>query len=143
MSLPVLVLKPEALAAREARRWVRGALESRGLLAVVDVAELLLTEVVTNAVLHAGTRIEVSIGPPTPDGVRLEVRDGSGDAPVRRLGLSRTATTGRGTRLLDSLASRWGWEPTPDGGKVTWFLVPPDHGDDVSSPEDLMDRWAT
>jgi len=139
----VLVLQPEALAAREARRWVRGALASQGLLELLDVAELLITEVVTNSVLHAGTRIEVSIGPPTADGVRLEVRDGSGVGPVRRIGLSRTATTGRGTHLLDSLASRWGWEPTTDGGKVTWFLVLPDLGDDASSPEDLMDRWAT
>jgi len=36
---------------------------------------------------------------------------------------SATAATGRGLRLLESLAVRWGVRPEPDGGKVVWFEV--------------------
>lgn len=137
----LLVLQPEAISARTARRWASAELASLGLDDLADVVELLVTEVVTNSVIHAGTVIQVRICH-EGSGVRVEVRDGSRVSPRRHVGFSRTATTGRGTQLLDSLASRWGWLPTDDGGKVTWFLLLPGDHEQVDADQ-LLDRWST
>jgi anti-sigma regulatory factor (Ser/Thr protein kinase) len=122
-----IVLPPRATSPREARRWVAQQLEDMGLQPFVEQAELLSTELVTNALLHAGTTIRVRVAR-EGQGVRIEVQDGSRVVPSRRL-YSPTATTGRGTRLLDSLADEWGWETVPDG-KVTWLRL-----------ENVRDAW--
>jgi len=103
---------------------------------------LLTSEVVTNAVLHAGTPAEVTVRADGA-GVRVEVADGATAPPVRRLGYSRTATTGRGCLLLDGMATRWGWTPLA-AGKVTWFVVEPepDRPDHVEATgEELLAAW--
>ena len=118
----------------EARRW------ARGVLAAWDAGELewelsqLLTEVVTNAVLHAGTPVRIVLEQEVPSGrLRCEVSD---DSPVRpRMRRHSTeATTGRGLQLLDSVAAAWGVEPLA-AGKTVWFEV--DGAGDVSLGEDL------
>ena len=105
-----------------ARRFVRDLMIDSDTLADLDTASLLVTEIVTNAVLHARApmtlRVEVSA-----DVVRIEVRDGS-QLPPRVHGFAPTAATGRGLRLLESLAVRWGVRPEPgSGGKAVWFEV--------------------
>ena len=92
-------------------------------VADVDTALLLVSEVVTNALLHgaAPRTLQVDV---RPDTIRVEVADGSPVLP-RVHGFASTATTGRGLRLLDSLASRWGADPDPRDGKVVWFEVGP------------------
>jgi anti-sigma regulatory factor (Ser/Thr protein kinase) len=104
-----------------ARRFVRDLMIDSNTSADLDTASLLVTEIVTNAVLHAlaplSLRVEVSA-----DVVRVEVRDGS-QMPPRVHAFSPTAATGRGLRLLESLAVRWGVRPEPSGGKVVWFEV--------------------
>lgn len=104
-----------------ARRFVRDLMLDSDSVADLDTASLLVTEIVTNAVLHAVApmklRVEVSA-----DVVRIEVRDGSQLQP-RVHAFSATAATGRGLRLLESLAVRWGVRPEPDGGKAVWFEV--------------------
>ncbi len=88
---------------------------------VVDIVELLTSEIVTNAILHgrAGPRLFVEMG----DGViRVGVHDMSPDMPVRR----RTRpddVSGRGVLIVDELASAWGVEPEGAGGKRVWFEV--------------------
>ncbi|MCF6378006.1 SpoIIE family protein phosphatase [Nocardioides KLBMP 9356] len=101
-----------------ARRLLRAALD--GVLddALAEPAELLLSEVVTNAFVHAGGIATVRVRA-TPVAVRVEVEDGSSRHPTRR-GFTTTAGTGRGLRLLDELADRWGSAPRPEG-KVVWF----------------------
>ena len=86
----------------------------------LDDLLLCLSEVVTNAVLHAGPPIIVT-GGVVDTKVRVEVTDGSKVAPVaRRPGHS--SPTGRGLMLLDHLTSAWGVEISSDG-KTVWFEI--------------------
>jgi anti-sigma regulatory factor (Ser/Thr protein kinase) len=82
--------------------------------------ELLLcvSEVVTNAVLHARSAATMTVRR-SADLLTIEVRDGDPTAPVRRPH-STTATTGRGLRILDDLTVRWGTRRVGPG-KVVWF----------------------
>ncbi len=82
--------------------------------------ELLLcvSEVVTNAVLHARSAPTLTVSRQA-DLLTVEVADDDPTQPVRRPH-SATATTGRGLRILDDLTVRWGTRLTA-GGKVVWF----------------------
>jgi anti-sigma regulatory factor (Ser/Thr protein kinase) len=117
----VLELASTTASVPAARRFVRDRMLDSDTAADLDTASLLVTEIVTNAVLHARApmtlRVEVSA-----DVVRVEVSDGS-QLPPRVHAFSATAATGRGLRLLQSLAARWGVRPDPGGGKVVWFDV--------------------
>ena len=113
-------LPPQAVSARRARRWVTGRISDLGLEPLCDAVELLTAEVVTNALLHAGTEVRLRVRR-EGSGVEVEVRDGS-TVPPHRQHFSRTATTGRGVGLLDDLADEWGWRPETDG-KTVWFRV--------------------
>ena len=121
---------------REARRFLTGCLESWGQEAGVWTGQLLLGELVTNAVLHAGgSAFSVRVAE-LPDGaVRLEVRDGSVRPPrVRDYGSS--ATTGRGVALVAQLSRGWGVVPD-SAGKVVWCEIVADDGigDPLAVPE--------
>ncbi len=96
---------------------------------LVETAVLLVSEVVTNALLHAGTRIDVAVSVDRT-GVRVEVGDGSLHLPVRRR-YSPTAGTGRGMMLLEQMVDEWGVQTRHDG-KVVWFRLGTgaDDGDD-------------
>jgi PAS domain S-box-containing protein len=107
-------------AAGRARRAVREALETAGAAQLRDVAELVVSELVTNAVVHAGTQMLVRITA-EPTAVRVEIGDGSHHLPVRRR-WAETAGTGRGLRIVDEHVDRWGADLT-DGGKVVWFEI--------------------
>lgn len=101
---------------------VTEALRSWGLDDLADDASLLVSEVVTNAVLHAGTEVVVSIRR-HGSAVRIEVADGSPVVPTRRR-YHDDAVTGRGLQILESAASAWGTTVNDSGGgggKVVWF----------------------
>jgi anti-sigma regulatory factor (Ser/Thr protein kinase) len=119
-----LLLGPQPASARIARRFAHETLRRLGAGAVVDVGALLTSELVTNAVLHGeGGPIELSIDPDQDDRrrIRITVRDGSDDAPEPRQA-SSDDTHGRGLRLVEILADRWGVELAgPGQGKVVWF----------------------
>ena len=106
-------------APREARQFVRGALAEVDP-DLVDAVELLVSELVTNAVIHASSapRLEVAL---LPDRVRVEVQDDDPALPARRVP-DEDRPGGRGLLLLDGVASSWGAEPRGDG-KVVWFEV--------------------
>jgi anti-sigma regulatory factor (Ser/Thr protein kinase) len=82
------------------------------------VATLLTSELVTNAILHAGTEIEVEVTLEAGR-ARVAVKDRNSQLPEPRTG-PRDATTGRGLRLVAAMASAWGAERIDDG-KVVWF----------------------
>ena len=87
---------------------------------LVDDAELLVSELVTNAVLHAHTGVAVSLR--VGAGVlRIEVADGSLDRPRPRHPAD-DAVTGRGPLLVEALSTSWARERR-EGGKVVWFEV--------------------
>lgn len=88
-----------------------------------DLAELgvlLVSELVTNAILHAGTSIGLRVRG-TTGWLRVEVSDGSTRQP-HICDYSADATTGRGLDLVEALATGWGTETTANG-KVVWFEV--------------------
>lgn len=129
-----LPLPAHPSSSRDARRWVTDRLAELGLDPLADAVELLTSEVVTNALIHAGTPMVLRVRT-EGQGVRVEVRDGSPTPPARRH-YSATATTGRGVEMLDSLADDWGWRPDPEG-KAVWFTVL--HAREVWAPLDLDD----
>jgi hypothetical protein len=89
----------------------------------------LVTELVTNAILHARTVVQVCLER-RDEIVRVEVRDGSPIRPaLRDHGLH--ATTGRGLALVSRLAATWGVDVGSDG-KVVWAHLA-DEADDESS----------
>lgn len=101
-----------------ARRFVRDALRDAGV--DVDTAILLVSEVVTNAVLHARSPLRVRVT--TGDGfARVAVTDGS-PVPPRLHTFSHMSATGRGLRMVEQLSRAWGVETSNDG-KTVWFEV--------------------
>jgi anti-sigma regulatory factor (Ser/Thr protein kinase) len=110
-----LELGPDATTPRAVRRKVAEAYADHPRK---ETLLLCVSEVVTNAVLHARTPIELHL---RDDGttIRVEVRDESTVAPVRRH-VESASPTGRGLHLLDRLADRWGVEMRSDG-KTVWF----------------------
>jgi anti-sigma regulatory factor (Ser/Thr protein kinase) len=114
----VLDLPPTTDSVPVARRFVRARLGDGP--ADVDTASLLVSEVVTNAILHARTTVTLTVEV-DDQVVRITVRDGSPVRPRLR-SFAPTSATGRGLRLLDHLARRWGVDADPaTGGKVVWF----------------------
>ncbi len=84
-----------------------------------DVAVLLVSELVTNALVH-GTPPVALHARRTSDGLRVEVYDrAAATQPVVR-DTPLDVPGGQGLRLVEALASRWGWTPA-DGGKSVWF----------------------
>ena len=102
-----------------ARRFVGGLLVCRPFAGRVsaDDVQLVVSELATNAVIHAGTPFSVSIS--SDDSViRIAVSDWSVTAPVMRDAAPR-AVSGRGLRLVAAVADDWGVERGPDG-KTVW-----------------------
>jgi anti-sigma regulatory factor (Ser/Thr protein kinase) len=86
---------------------------------VAEVAVLLASELVTNAVVHGRVPIAVD-AVADARAVRVEVHDaGSGIAAPRRP--ASDAISGRGLAIVDALATRWRAEPVPGDGKRVWF----------------------
>jgi anti-sigma regulatory factor (Ser/Thr protein kinase) len=89
---------------------------------VVETARLLVTEVVTNVVLHARTTCLVEVER-IGRTARILVSDGSAALPQPRTN-GAEASTGRGLRLLGTLATAWGINRPPERrGKTVWFDV--------------------
>lgn len=110
----------------EARRFVRRALADMGTEDLEFEACQVVSELATNAVIHAATAFQVDI---ERDGDTLEIRvsDGSAKSPITKAH-SDHATTGRGLRLVAKLATQWGTELTP-GGKTVWCILTAGAGD--------------
>jgi anti-sigma regulatory factor (Ser/Thr protein kinase) len=116
--------------AGRARATTRRALRAAGLPDDhVERAALLVSELVTNAVVHASSdvRIRVRARPVT----RIEIEDDSpelphapSDHPVRT-STDTLEPGGLGISIVSGLASRWGADPRPDG-KVVWFELDPE-----------------
>ncbi|MGW6021879.1 SpoIIE family protein phosphatase [Streptomyces sp. NPDC055099] len=109
-----------------ARSFVRDTLQGWGFTDIVDDAVVLTSELVTNAVVHAGTAADV-LCLRTEDAVRIEVSD---HYPEREIPLQQAAVNmgnpdregGRGLQLCAALATRWGVDYTPTQKQV-WFQL--------------------
>ncbi|WP_257032406.1 MULTISPECIES: ATP-binding protein [unclassified Streptomyces] len=104
-----------------ARRLVLSVLESWDLHQYLEAGELLTSELVANAVRHAAGRtigLQVSR---KPGWLRVEVRDSSRSLPCMILAEAKPVNEqGRGLKVVDDLADRWGADLLPRG-KGVWF----------------------
>lgn len=132
-------LLPSPTIARQARRVVDEELVALGRPELIDDVDIVVTELVVNAVIHARTTIELTIRP-AGSGVRVEVSDGSPVIP-RWTPAAMSSTSGRGLILVNRMTSAWGVEPH-DGGKTVWAVIeqPADWAED-SSFEELLAQW--
>jgi anti-sigma regulatory factor (Ser/Thr protein kinase) len=112
-------LAPHPTAPRAARDLVSRTLLEWRLSQQVPDACLVVSELVTNAMIHAGTDIDLAIAEHRRS-IRIAVRDYSHDLPVEQHG--RSAEHGRGLGIVAELASAWGVLPHADGGKVVWAV---------------------
>ncbi|MFI1757497.1 ATP-binding protein [Streptomyces sp. NPDC020571] len=122
-----LEVRPDPSEVGRARRWARSRLAGSGIRADEPLAEtlvLLVSELVTNAVVHTGRSAVLRLVLPgavteeTEEAtVRLEVEDASDRAPVPRCA-GGEATGGRGLALVDGLADRWGWSREGTGKRI-------------------------
>lgn len=103
-----------------ARRFVKRALERWEAKSEIELVELLVSELVTNSIVHARSDVEVSVGIEA-DVARVAVFDSSLDPPVRKLARP-DESTGRGMLMLDALSTAWGIDYTA-GGKSVWFEI--------------------
>jgi serine phosphatase RsbU (regulator of sigma subunit)/anti-sigma regulatory factor (Ser/Thr protein kinase) len=102
------------------RRLVRETLTEWQLTELRDTVELLVSELVTNAIQHAGGDIRLRLQR-DEDGLLCEVCDNTRTPPELQE-LSATAERGRGILLVKELSRRWGYRRTASG-KVVWFTL--------------------
>lgn len=118
----VSTLPPLGSSPSTARRVVESVVRERGLDAILDEALLLVTELVTNAVVHAGTEIDVRLDV-SDARLRVEVIDRTpGLLHVDSHLPSEQREGGRGLLLLDALAAEWGTRHF-GWGKSVWFVL--------------------
>ncbi|MFD0145506.1 MULTISPECIES: ATP-binding protein [unclassified Streptomyces] len=103
----------------EVRHALRRMLRTWGGPGASDVAELLTSELVTNALIHTdhGAVVTATV---VPDSLRVEVRDFVSGVPEPRVPIADDGTNGRGLVLVQELADSWGVE-AHGVGKVVWF----------------------
>ena len=129
---------------RAGRRFVRDTLERWGHPDVAEDAALVASELITNAVLHARTRVGLVVRR-AQDRIRIEVADSSPHLPrVRRHSVQ--SGTGRGLQLVAAMAVDWGAEPRHDGGKVVWVelaaRIEAGRDDETAASEPVIDLEA-
>ena len=122
MSVPLL-LSPEPQSVRRARLWVVEELQGLGREDLADAAELGVSELVTNAILHADPPITVRLGG-TAEHPRVEVHDNSRRPPSVNTDMAEDdkllRTVGRGLGIVALYSTSWGADVSRDG-KVVWF----------------------
>jgi anti-sigma regulatory factor (Ser/Thr protein kinase) len=123
--LAYLDVEPQPAAVPRARRYAREALGGWGLADAADDAELIISELVTNAVTStAGLPFEAQVGlllAADHTWLALLVWDASSGLPVRRPP-DAGASAGRGLQIVEALSARWG-SCADRGGKVVWALL--------------------
>jgi anti-sigma regulatory factor (Ser/Thr protein kinase) len=112
---------------------------------LVDNAELLVSEIVTNAVRHGAPNLRLMVVV-QDGGLSIQVADGSSRLPVARARSAAHASSGRGLEIVELLAASWGAEVDPaTGGKTVWFRVTdfaqPEAGRVVGSGREKGTTW--
>ena len=111
-----LQLPPEPSSAGKARQFVASTLTAGD--EVGELAVLLVSELASNAVLHARTSFELVVDDDF-ERLRVEVHDNSPVLPTLKDYVAESVT-GRGLHIVASSADNWGFEAS-DRGKVVWF----------------------
>jgi anti-sigma regulatory factor (Ser/Thr protein kinase) len=116
----ILPIPADAAAIGHARSFTAAFLRDHGVAGLSDTVVLLVSELVTNALLHSSSSAELRLLLTKSD-LRVEVRDKSPATPYVKQ-YSDTATTGRGMLIVDTLAKSWGAK-AENSGKVVWFTM--------------------
>ena len=118
-----LPLSSDPQSAKAARVWVGDVLEKLGRVDLIGAAELGVSELVTNAILHADPPITVRVRG-TRDHPRVEVHDHSTSAPEVNVEMAEDdhllSTIGRGLGIVALYSTTWGSDVSADG-KTVWF----------------------
>jgi len=123
-------LAPGHESVKASRNFTRATLRRWGMAEVSDAAELVVSELVTNALRHG---LLSARRMPEEHPIRLRllrqtpylmclVTDPGSDVPVRR-DSDECAESGRGLQVVESCSLQWGWQPLDDDGKVVWALM--------------------
>jgi hypothetical protein len=112
-------LAPHPTAPRASRNFVSRTLLDWGMGRLIPSASLVVSELVTNATIHAGSDVDLSLSWDL-EALRLTVRDNSFDLPRQRF--SRFDQNGRGLCVVAGLSRSFGVLPTDDG-KVVWAVL--------------------
>jgi hypothetical protein len=128
-------LSPAPEEARTARQFVRELLTCWGLGHLTDDAELIVAELVVNAVKHGLRTVSYSATPGSfaasslrlcllrrVGEIMLAVTDPSDEAPVPRTP-DWTGESGRGLQIVGALSYVWGWSPIEGHGKAVWAVL--------------------
>jgi anti-sigma regulatory factor (Ser/Thr protein kinase) len=126
------MLGPRPESVKTGRDFTRATLVDWDLPDLTDLAELVVSELVTNALRHGipsacefasehGIRLRLLAQPPF---VMCMVTDPGSDIPVLRK-TGPTSESGRGLNVVESCSVRWGWHLLDEGGKVVWALLRP------------------
>jgi anti-sigma regulatory factor (Ser/Thr protein kinase) len=113
--------EPNADQVLAARRFVTAELRSWGVVDGTDDVPLLVSELATNAVLHARSDFEVTVLA-HPGRVRVEVLDRNSRLPSVA-SVPADAYSGRGLMLVKAIAAAWGVDAHSDDGKTIWFEI--------------------
>jgi anti-sigma regulatory factor (Ser/Thr protein kinase) len=125
------LLGPRPESVKTGRDFARATLADWGLPALTDLAELVVSELVTNALRHGipsarklgDHRVRLRLLAQAPF-VMCMVTDPGSEIPVLRES-APLAENGRGLNVVESCCVRWGWHLLDDGGKVVWALLRP------------------
>ncbi|MDI5971567.1 serine/threonine-protein phosphatase [Streptomyces sp. SL13] len=118
---------------RRARQFLREWLHSVELTDLTQDAELLASEVVTNALVHGDSDVDIHVRR-YPERVRIEVRDSDPHLALPAAALAEDeAEGGRGLIIVSAMASAWGNSPS-GRGKTVWFELPTPDGDEPRTP---------
>ena len=121
-------LPPLPRSAGEARRFIGQFCSAAEMPEeLCQAAALIVSELVTNAVIHGRTSATVQVHRPA-DLLRVSVRDDNPILPAAGAAPNLSAESGRGLTIVAALADRWGVE-TVDGGKAIWFELEVGNGD--------------
>jgi anti-sigma regulatory factor (Ser/Thr protein kinase) len=121
-----IALAPDPTSASRARSFVRRQCSSWALDEQAELATLLANELVTNAIVHARTRIDLRL---ELCGSRLQIAVRDGDPrPVHLRDGDEQAEHTRGLLIVDRAAGAWGVDDHPAGGKVVWCTLDVAHG---------------
>lgn len=116
-------LAPHPTASRDARRFVARALLSWQLPRVVAPATLVVSELVTNSVVHAVTVVDLTMAQ-AGQYVRIAVRDHGGGRPAARADdPARSGLSGRGLLIVQAVTRSWGVFPSRMAGKTVWAVL--------------------
>jgi len=117
------LLPPWSEAAPEARRIALSTVTGWGMDDLTDSCALVTTELVTNAIVHARTPLELTLVR-AGDQVRLAVRDrGGGRAPSHSDNPCGSSLNGRGLVLVEAFSNGWGVLPARRCGKTVWAVL--------------------